>query len=127
MNHSKFQVLSKWTHSNNFVLDPPGLDVQNQFMMTSYPLYGFLNLNKLKQSEFQALSIGPTHRSKLWSGLSTKQWIIGNGETPCHLSLFCLFPLEAKHLTIQHLFLVLYCKFERVSEKHHLLFSCNLL
>ena len=91
MNHSKFQVLSiGHTHRSkfwsvftdqNFVpdpsdLDPPGLDDQNQFMMTFYPLYGFLDLKKLKQSECQTLSIGPTHRSKLWSGLSTSNGLL---------------------------------------------------
>ena len=76
MNHSKFQVLSKWTHSKDFVLDPPGLDDQRQFIITFHPLYDFLSLNKVKVIKFQVFSIGPTHGSKLWSGFSASNGLL---------------------------------------------------
>ena len=66
----KIPSLVQWTHSKDFVLDPPGLDDQGQFMITFHPLYDFLSLNKVKAIKFQALSIGLTHGSKLWSKFS---------------------------------------------------------
>ena len=33
--------LVQWTQSKDFVLDPPGLDDQGQFMITFHPLYNF--------------------------------------------------------------------------------------